>query len=290
MSLLKRIEYTIVSQFYCFSFFLSMTGYAFPLTPLFLTGTIKLYFFAFLIFLQESKLPLFERFDHFMSTIKKRSVIPIYAVAAVWLFFAFFLDLYAVSHYITAIIISIAVFIITSGIFPTRKFEIPDPAPREEEERKEENKEDKAPATDPKIEALLKERDLAVGEMQRLNQSIEDPHISAQIDRLEATTAKIIDHVVAHPEKFSQIRKFMSYYLPTTIKLLNAYDRMGSAGISGENIDDTMKKIEDMLNTIIQSFEKQLDSLFANEALDISSDITVMENLLAQEGLGSTQL
>lgn len=223
-----------------------------------------------------------------MATIKKRSVLPIYAVAAVWLFFAFFLDLYAVSHYITAVIISIAVFIITSGLFPTREFEIPDPAPKEAKE--ETDKEEEKPATDPKIEALLRERDLAIGEMQRLNQSIEDPHISAQIDQLEKTASKIIDHVVAHPEKLSQIRKFMNYYLPTTIKLLNAYDRMGSAGISGENIDGTMKKIEDMLDTIIQSFEKQLDSLFANEALDISSDITVMENLLAQEGLGSTQL
>jgi 5-bromo-4-chloroindolyl phosphate hydrolysis protein len=126
--------------------------------------------------------------------------------------------------------------------------------------------------------------------MHRLNDSIEDPGISAQIDALELTAAKIIDHVVAHPEKLPQIRKFMSYYLPTTIKLLNAYDRMGAAGVSGENIDGTMKKIEDMLQTIIQSFEKQLDSLFDEEALDISSDITVLESMLAQEGLSNTRL
>ena len=93
-----------------------------------------------------------------------------------------------------------------------------------------------------------------------------------------------------HPQKLSQIRKFMNYYLPTTLKLLNAYDRMGSAGVSGTNIDGTMGKIETMMDTVTKAFDKQLDALFGDEALDISTDITVMENLLAQEGLTGEQL
>ncbi len=223
-----------------------------------------------------------------MAKVKKKSVIPIYAVAAVWLYFALFLKLYALSHYITAAIFSLIIFFLAKGIFPTREFEVPDPAPSEEE--KAEAPKEEAPPMDPKIQALIRERDLAVGEMRRLNDSIEDPHISAQIEKLELLASKIIDHVIQRPEKLPQIRKFMSYYLPTTIKLLNSYDRMGAAGVSGEHIGGTMKKIEDMLETILRSFEKQLDSLFANEAMDISSDITVLENLLAQEGLGGNQL
>ena len=124
--------------------------------------------------------------------------------------------------------------------------------------------------------------------MRRLNDSIEDENISAQIDHLEQTAGKIIDTVVAQPEKLSQIRKFMNYYLPTTLKLLNAYDRMDSTGASGVNIDGTKGKIEDMLDTICKAFDKQLDALYGEEALDISTDITVMEQMLAREGLGST--
>ena len=222
-----------------------------------------------------------------MAKVKKRSVVPAYAVAAVWLYFALFSDLYAVSHYITAALISLAAAVVARGIFPTKEFELPDP-PKEEKEP--EPAEEPQPTVDPKIEALMKERDRALSEMRRLNEAIEDPDISAQIDKLETLTSRIIDHVAAHPEKLSQIRKFLNYYLPTTIKLLNAYDRMGSAGVSGEHIGGTMKKIEDMLSTIILSFEKQLDSLFEGDALDISADITVMENLLAQEGLAGNQL
>jgi 5-bromo-4-chloroindolyl phosphate hydrolysis protein len=102
---------------------------------------------------------------------------------------------------------------------------------------------------------------------------------------LEEATAKIVGYVAEHPEKLPQIRKFMNYYLPTTLKLLNAYDRMGTAGVSGENIDGTMGKIETMMETVVSAFHKQLDALFQDEAMDIASDITVMENLMAQEGL-----
>lgn len=89
----------------------------------------------------------------------------------------------------------------------------------------------------------------------------------------------------AHPEKLSQIRKFTNYYLPTTLKLLNAYDRMDDTGISGSNIDTAMGKIGSALESIVTAFDRQLDALFADEALDISTDITVMEDLLRQEGL-----
>ena len=109
-----------------------------------------------------------------------------------------------------------------------------------------------------------------------------------EIERLETTTQKIIGVVVEKPEKLSQISRFLNYYLPTTLKLLNAYDRMDAAGVSGINIDGTKGKIEDMMETICKAFDKQLDALFGDEALDISADITVLEQMLQQEGLGDT--
>ena len=125
--------------------------------------------------------------------------------------------------------------------------------------------------------------------MRRLNDSIEDETISAQIDHLEEVTRQIIDQVIQEPKKLPQIRRFLNYFLPTTLKILNAYDRMDAVGISGENIDATKAKVEDMMGTIVKAFDKQLDSLFGAEAMDISTDITVMENLLAQEGLSGPE-
>ena len=85
-----------------------------------------------------------------------------------------------------------------------------------------------------------------------------------------------------------QIKKFLDYYLPTTIKLLNAYDRMGAQGIEGENISGTMKSINEMLDTAIAAYHKLLDSLFANQALDVETDIEVMNTLLKREGLSGS--
>ena len=238
-----------------------------------------------------------------MARFKKRSVLPIYAIALVWIIFTLVHPLYRASDYVSVILLSAVVFIVAKGIFPTIEYELPDPQPEEDASAGEEpsshestqqedaqedqnsEKEEKSSTGDPKIDALIQEKDRALSEMRRLNDAIEDTVISQRIDQLEQATSKIIDQVLAHPEKLPQIRKFMNYYLPTTLKILNAYDRMGAAGVSGENIDGTMEKIEAMMDTIVMAFHKQLDALFRDEAMDIASDITVMENLLAQEGL-----
>ena len=126
--------------------------------------------------------------------------------------------------------------------------------------------------------------------MKRLDAAIEDETISAQIRRLEEVSAKIFQQVKAEPKKLPEIRRFMDYYLPTTLKLLNAYDRMGAAGVSGENIDTTMERVEKIMSTIVAAFEKQLDSLFGAEAMDIRSEMRVLETMLAREGLTGDQM
>ena len=137
---------------------------------------------------------------------------------------------------------------------------------------------------------MARDGEMAIREMKRLDENIADPGISADIVRLEQVSARIFDEVRTHPEKLPQIRRFLDYYLPTTLKLLNAYDRMSGTGVSGENIDTTLAKVEGMMRTIVAAFEKQLDSLYGAEALDISTDITVLENMMAREGLVDSPL
>lgn len=213
-----------------------------------------------------------------MAKMVKKSPTPLYFAAAVWLVWGLCLPLYQVSHYLMAAGASLLAIAVGKALFPDKTYETPEPAKAEEPKKPE-------TTGNPELDALIAERERAVSEMRRLNDSIPGEKISAQIDHLEEMTQKIISHVVTHPEKLPQIRKFMSYYLPTTLKLLNAYDRMGAAGIEGENITDTKGRIDAMMDTIVSAFDKQMDALFADEALDIATDITVMENLLKQEGL-----
>lgn len=217
-----------------------------------------------------------------MATVTKKTVAPFYAVGAVWLAWSILFPLYRVSDYLLCAGLSLAAALVAGAIWPSKTWTTAESA--KEEQPKEESKPQST--GNPEIDALITERDRAVSELKRLNDAIRDEKISAQIDRLEATTKKIIGVVVEKPEKLPQIRKFMNYFLPTTLKLLNAYDRMDSAGIDGENITATKEKVEGMLDTLCTAFDKQLDSLYGDEALDISADITVMEQMLQQEGLG----
>jgi len=224
-----------------------------------------------------------------LATVKKKSVAPYYLVAALWLVWAFSAPLYKATHFVILGLLSVGLFLVGKLIWPDKKWTTPEPEQKKEKQEKPKAEEKKSTGN-PEVDALLKERDRAVSEMRRLNDAIADETISAQIDRLESATRKIIGHVAENPAKLPQIRRFMDYYLPTTLKLLNAYDRMDAVGVSGTNIDGTKGKIEDMMETICTAFDKQLDALFGDEALDISTDITVMEQMLAREGIGGMNI
>ena len=202
---------------------------------------------------------------------------PFYAAAVVWLAYALFFPLYRPVHFLIVIAASAAVFLGVQLLCASVK----EPAAevKKEEKPKEES------TGNAQLDKMLKDGRMAIAEMKRLDDNIADETISAQIVRLEQVSQRIFDRVKEDPEKLPQIRRFMDYYLPTTLKLLNAYDRASSAGISGENVNATMAKVEGMMETIVTAFEKQLDSLYGSEALDISTDITVLENMMAREGL-----
>ena len=221
----------------------------------------------------------------------KHSVLPIYLVGFFWLGYALLFSLRSAGQYLLCAALSAVVFILGKALFPDKTYDLPEEKEQSKQEAAKDDAKEKTqakteqPAPSPEVAALMKERDRAISEMRRLNDNIPDPRLSQQIDHLEEVTGKIVDQVIAQPKKLPQIRRFMDYYLPTTLKLLNAYDRMDSTGIAGDNITATKDKVSAMMDTIVRAFDRQLDALFGEEALDISTDITVMENLLAREGL-----
>lgn len=115
------------------------------------------------------------------------------------------------------------------------------------------------------------------------NDRIADPMLSEKIDHLETVAGKIFREVEEHPEKQQQAATFLNYYLPTTLKLLDSYAKFEEAGIEGENLSRAQERIEETMDALIKGFDKQLDDLYRNEAMDIDSDIRVMENMLRRD-------
>jgi len=128
-------------------------------------------------------------------------------------------------------------------------------------------------------------------ELRALNETILDIPISDKIDRIEELTGKIFRIVEDDPSKLPQIRRFMNYYLPTTLKLLRSYATLEKQGIKGENITAAKENIGRILDTLATGYEQQLDQLFESDAIDIAADINVLENLMQQDGLtGDSQI
>ena len=143
-----------------------------------------------------------------------------------------------------------------------------------------------APAQkDSKIQEVLDRGNAYVQEIRRCNDEIPGEEISGKIYRMEAIVQRIFQRAEAHPEIIPDLNKLMDYYLPMTVKLLNAYAEMDRQPVQGENIRKSKQEIDSTLDTLNQAFEKLLDSVFEDTAMDVSSDISVLNTLLAQEGL-----
>ena len=124
-----------------------------------------------------------------------------------------------------------------------------------------------------------------LAEIRSVNARIENPSVTEKVRRVEEITALILDAVERDPAKERKIGVFMSYYLPTTLKILTAYEQFEEQGVRGENLQSAMRDIENILDHLVSGFERQLDLLFQNDVLDISSDISVLESMLAKDGL-----
>ena len=135
------------------------------------------------------------------------------------------------------------------------------------------------------VQNVIDQGDEYVKKIRKCNDDIPGIEISEKIYRIEMLVDKIFDRVEQNPKNVSDIRKLMDYYLPTTVKLLEAYAEMDVQPAGGENIQRAKKEIEDTLDTLNVAFEKLLDDLFQETAWDVSSDISVLNTMLAQEGL-----
>lgn len=203
----------------------------------------------------------------------RRSALPFYGTAAVYILWCLFLPLYKLWHFALLAALSVGTYFLLRRLFPGTREEVDVPEPEPER------------TGDAQVDALTAEGQQALKELRRLRASIHEPTVRTRIDEITVLTEKIFEDIRSDPKDVPQVKRFAGYYLPTTMKLLNAYDRMSGEG-TGENVSGTLRRIEDILDTTVAAYQKQYDALFANEALDIETDITVLESMLKREGLG----
>lgn len=123
-------------------------------------------------------------------------------------------------------------------------------------------------------------------QMEEIRAGIDDPEMQQDLIHLEKVTYNIFSYISRNPEKLNKIRRFMQYYLPTTVKLVHAYEELENQPVAGTNISTSKEKIKESMKTINTAFERLLDELFQKDALDIHSDLIAMETMMARDGLG----
>lgn len=204
-----------------------------------------------------------------MKTIKIKSAIPIYLAALIWILFGLFAPIYELIYIIIAACVSLAAYIVSSIFLPGRTVEV----------------DAKPDSGDEAVNAQIAEGRSALRNLREADAAIEDEAISARLKRMTEAGGKIFDILEKEPSRAGEVRRFMNYYLPTADKLLTQYRELGESGSQGENVRGAMTVVENSLEMIAVAFERQLDSLYRHEAMDIQTDIDVLETMLASDGI-----
>ena len=162
------------------------------------------------------------------------------------------------------------VFIMAHGLDTSKEAPVQQPIPK---------------TGDNAVDSLVEKGQEMLAEIRKENDLIPDAQLTAQMNQLDKVANQIFHTVAEQPAKAPQIRRFMDYYLPTTLKMLTGYRKMDERQVKGENANEARAQIREAMDTVLKAFDKQLDALYQDELLDISTDIDVMETMLRQDGL-----
>ena len=201
--------------------------------------------------------------------VRRKSVLPWYFAGLVWLVGALALPIYQLWALAVVAVLSVVGFAAAQRFCPhvvTCK-EVPFMTGKEDADQ---------------MLALI---DQKRKELHELNVRIEDEPLSAAMDRMEKACLGILNEVEQHPEKAAQVRRFANYYLQDAVKILTLYAELEEKGVQGENAAGVRAEVAQNAQTIATAFENQLDSLFARDALDISTDLEVLNGMLKGQGL-----
>ncbi len=209
-----------------------------------------------------------------MRAVTKKSALPIWGAAAVWLIAALFLPMTSVGLILLYAAISAAVWLVLSKLIkPTVTYE---PIPEE-----------KKTTGNAELDAKVEEINESVRKIAAAAAAAgeDDPALATDLYSIANTATAIRDDIIEDPKDLPRCRRLLNYYLPTTVKLTETYDRLRRLPADGANISETKENVRAAIGTIDVTMKKFLDSLFDNEALDVATDIDVLDAMLTRDGL-----
>lgn len=202
---------------------------------------------------------------------KKAKIInPVYFIGLVWVLYALFFPLYTVSHLLIAAAASCAAYLLAGMFLPDRTIIIPLT---------------ESGAADARCAEMIEAGNAYTDRLVEYNARIPDAAMTAQINEITDISRQIFGYAAKNPSVAPEIRSFIDYYYPTTMKLLDTYCEMESQKIRSESVSTIIAKISSVMETVVTAFRKQLDRIYSHKSLDIASDIDVFKGVLASEGL-----
>lgn len=198
-----------------------------------------------------------------------RPVLPLYLAAVVWPVASLILPPYKVGNLAIIALLSVAAYLAGRRLCPVRVVRTQVPYATGSED----------------VDAMLTGIAANLDALHTLNEAIPDTQLSRAMERMEKAGRSIVAVVEGAPDKARQVDRFARYYLPEVVKLMSAYANLERNGVKGENAAQILSELRRNAETTATAFENQLDALYSAEAMDISTDIEVLDSILKSQNL-----
>lgn len=207
--------------------------------------------------------------------IRRKSVVPILLVGVTWIVYALLFSLGGWFQYALAALASLVVYNIAKKRMPDKVILLPDEVPKLKR------------TGDRTADELIETAQGYLERIRKADAAIDDAGVSAQLVALHDTCNKIFTTAIERPAKIPGLRRFMNYYLPTVLKLADTYARVEKRASETTNAAAMLANIKNALEVVNRAFRKELDNLYSDEIIDVSTDIEVLESMLARDGLSA---
>ena len=199
-----------------------------------------------------------------------KSVVPIYGMGCIFFLYAIIFPMYRVGDLIIALALAILSFLLLGKLSPGSVEEIEMVY---------------SPTGDRAVDQVLSQGREYIERLEGLRISIKDEEIKGRISNLQKTSRQIFGYIAKNPAQARKIGTFIDYYYPTALKFIESYADYDHKELKGENIRSTQEKIRGSLARFEEAFAHQLDNLYSDKALDIETDIAVLDDIMRREGL-----
>ena len=114
--------------------------------------------------------------------------------------------------------------------------------------------------------------------------SVNDLDVQKDLEEITKTSSKIINAIEKNNMNNKTVTKFLDYYLPICVKIVDRYDDIENQSLTSKDSKKFMTDSKKIISDTNSAFKKILNSLYQSDILNADAEMKVYNSILKSDG------